>query len=157
MADVRIISGGLERADVRAILAEHLDEMVATSPPESVHALDLDALRGPGVSFWTVLDADGAAIAVGALAELSDTDAELKSMRTTTAARGRGVAASLLAHLIEAARQGGYARLRLETGSDDFFASARRLYERHGFVETGPFGRYSEDPYSRFYLLDVRD
>lgn len=152
---VQIISGGLDRADVRSMLSEHLDDMFATSPAESVHALDIEALRGESVSFWTVVDTDGAAIAVGALAELSDTDAELKSMRTASAARGRGVAASLLAHVIDAARERGYVRVRLETGSEDFFAPARRLYERHGFVETGPFGRYTEDPNSRFYLLSL--
>ena len=88
MADVRIISGGLERADVRAILAEHLDEMVATSPPESVHALDLDALRGPGVSFWTVLHADGAAIAVSAAIHTANSPL-IAAINSRERARGR--------------------------------------------------------------------
>ena len=76
-------------------------------------------------------------------------------MRTTAAARGRGVAATLLAHLLDEARTRGYARVSLETGSQDYFAAARRLYERHGFTGCGPFGDYAPDPHSVFMTREV--
>ncbi|MEH3033945.1 MAG: GNAT family N-acetyltransferase [Aeromicrobium erythreum] len=140
------------RSDVLALLREHLDDMYATSPAESVHALDPEALRGPGLTFVAARDADGTLLGVGALRidRGAEVWAEVKSMRTTRAARGRGVAATVLAHLLERARAAGCAVVRLETGSQDYFAAARRLYARHGFVEVGPFGAYVEDPSSVF-------
>ncbi len=137
------------RADVHALLAEHLADMHATSPPESVHALDHAALTDPAVSFWTAGE-DGELLGCAALKRLSSTEAEVKSMRTATAARGRGVAAALLVHLLGVARRRGYGRVSLETGSQDFFDPARRLYTRHGFEECGPFGDYAPDPSSVF-------
>src|SRR4051794_14794836 len=128
------------RADVRALLDEHLADMYATSPAESVHALDPRALVGPGLAFWTARDADGTLLGCAALKELGPTDGELKSMRTADAARGRGVGAALLAHVLAEAAGRGYRAVHLETGTEDYFAPARRLYARAGFVECGPFG-----------------
>ncbi|MFC8191958.1 GNAT family N-acetyltransferase [Cellulomonas sp. NPDC057328] len=138
------------RADVLALLEEHLADMYATSPPESVHALDPGALAAPGLTFWTARDDDGALLGCVALAELADDDGELKSMRTATAARGRGVGGALLAHVLAEARARGYRTVHLETGTQDYFAAARRLYERAGFVVCPPFGAYVEDPHSVF-------
>ena len=148
---LEIAAGGLDDPGVRALLAEHLDDMYATSPAESVRALDLPALRAPAISFWTAREA-GAVIGVAALKELSATEGELKSMRTARDARRRGVATALLAHLVETAVARGYRRLYLETGSPDAFAPARRLYAAHGFAECGPFGDYPPDPYSVFMV-----
>ncbi|MGW8568482.1 GNAT family N-acetyltransferase [Isoptericola sp. NPDC055881] len=164
------------RADVRALLAEHLADMHATSPAESVHALDLGALLAPTVTFLTARDADGALLGCGALKELepaprpgpgSGTGAgtgagtgtglgEVKSMRTAATARGRGVATAVLGRLVDLSRARGYARVSLETGTQDYFAPARRLYARHGFVPCGPFGAYVPDPCSAFFTLDLR-
>jgi putative acetyltransferase len=141
------------RDDVRALLAEHLADMFATSPPESVHALDLDGLLAPGVTFVTARDAVGDLLGCGALAEAAPGLGELKSMRTARSARGRGVASAVLAHLLGVAVARGYGRVSLETGSQDFFAPARRLYARHGFAECGPFGGYALDPHSVFMTL----
>jgi putative acetyltransferase len=140
------------RPDVVALLAEHLADMRATSPPESVHALEPEALARPGVAFWTVREA-GTPIGCGALAPLGEDSGEVKSMRTATAARGRGVATVLLAAILDEARRRGYRELRLETGSQPFFAPARRLYERHGFRPCPPFGPYREDPHSAYFAL----
>ncbi len=137
------------RADVLALLEEHLADMYATSPPESVHALDPTALTVPSITFWTVRE-DGALLGCGALKELDAGHGEIKSMRTATAARGRGVAGLLLTHILATAQQRGYARISLETGSQEFFAPARRLYQRAGFVVCGPFGDYRPDPNSVF-------
>lgn len=143
------------RADVLALLAEHLADMHATSPPESVHALDVDALPVPAVTFWTARR-DGVLLGCAALKELEPDHGEVKSMRTATAARGGGVATALLRHVVVEAEGRGYARLSLETGSQDFFAPARRLYARHGFTECGPFADYVLDPHSVFFSRALR-
>lgn len=140
--------------DVRVLLEEHLADMYATSPPESVHALDPHTLAGPGMRFYTVRDGE-TLLGCGALKALSTDDGELKSMRTATEARGRGVASFLLGELIESARASGWSRLSLETGVEDYFAPARRLYERCGFVRCDPFGEYTDDPNSVYYTLDL--
>lgn len=141
------------REPVQALLAEHLADMYATSPPESVHALDLARLTAPAVTVWTLWDGP-AALGCAALKGLPSGDAgEVKSMRTAAAARGRGVATRLLEHLVAEARHRGYRRLSLETGTQDVFAPARRLYARFGFVACGPFGDYRPDPHSAFCTL----
>ncbi|MEL7974991.1 GNAT family N-acetyltransferase [Isoptericola sp. F-RaC21] len=148
-------------ADVRALLDEHLADMYATSPAESVHALDLTALLAPTVTFLTARDDDGSLLGCGALSELEPTTAtcagrgEVKSMRTARPARGRGVAGAVLDRLVDLARERGYASVSLETGPQEYFAPARRLYARHGFVPCGPFGAYSPDPSSVFRTLDL--
>ncbi len=144
----------LSRDAVRGLLAEHLADMHATSVRESVHALDLTGLTDPAVTVWTLWH-DQAVLGCAALKELSTVDGEIKSMRTSTAARGRGVATRLLTHLIDEARRRGYQRLSLETGSQDFFAPARRLYRRHGFVACPPFGNYVADPNSTYLTLPL--
>lgn len=136
--------------DVVALLTEHLEEMHATSPPESVHALDLDRLQGPEIVFVTARDDDGALLGCGAL-KLHDELAEIKSMRTTAAARGRGVATAVLLALLDLARERGRARVSLETGIEDHFAPARRLYARHGFTPCRPFADYTDDPLSVYF------
>jgi putative acetyltransferase len=140
------------RNDVVALLLEHLDDMRATSPPESIHALDVDALAVPGITFVTARDGD-VLLGCGALKELSADHGEVKSMRTTTAARGRGVAASVLGWLLAEARTRGLSRVSLETGTQDYFAAAHRLYLRHGFVDCEPFGDYTLDPHSRYMTI----
>jgi putative acetyltransferase len=150
------------RADVRALLDEHLADMFATSPADSVHALDHSALSAPGITFWTARE-DGVLLGCGALKDLagsadgsSDGSAgEVKSMRTTPAARGRGVAALLLTRIVAEARQRGFEALYLETGSEEFFAPARRLYGRHGFTTCPPFADYVLDPHSTFMRLPL--
>ncbi|PZR52837.1 GNAT family N-acetyltransferase [Xylanimonas oleitrophica] len=132
--------------------------MRAGSPACSVHALDVTALLAPSITFVTAREPgpDGATLlGCGALSELDAHHGELKSMRTATGARGRGVATAVLGHLLGVARERGYERVSLETGSQDSFAPARRLYARHGFVECGPFGSYVEDPYSVFMTLPL--
>lgn len=142
----------LSRRAVRDLVTEHLADMYATSPAESVFALDHDALRQDGVSFWTSWS-DGVLLGCAALKELSPAEAEIKAMRTRPEARGRGVAAHLLDFLVEESRGRGYRRVSLETGSQDFFAPARRLYARHGFVPCPPFADYLPDPLSVFMTL----
>lgn len=143
------------RPDVVGLLEEHLADMYATSPPESVHALDLTALLQPEITFVTARDGDGTLLGCGALKRLDDGHGELKSMRTAAAARGRGVAAAVLEHLLALAAEQGHTRVSLETGPQEYFAAARRLYARHGFAECGPFGDYRLDPHSVFMTREL--
>lgn len=142
------------REDIVALLTEHLDDMRATSPPESVHALDLPALLEPRITFVTARE-QRVLLGCGALKELSPDHGEIKSMRTTTAARGRGVAAAVLTWLLAEARARRMGRVSLETGTQEYFAAAHRLYLRHGFVDCPPFGDYRLDPNSRFLTIDL--
>lgn len=137
-----------------ALLRAHHTDMLRHSPPESVHALDEAALRRGDADFFSA-SFDGRLAGCAALKELDPRHGEIKSMRTADDFLRQGVAAALLAHLIDVARRRGYARLSLETGSMDAFAPARALYARHGFVECPPFADYVEDTYSVFMTLDL--
>ena len=139
----------LAGAEIRALLDEHLHDMHQLSPPESVHALDLTALIKPEITFWTVWS-QGELLGCGALKELTPAHGEIKSMRTTSAHRRKGVARAMLQHIIAEARRRSYARLSLETGSMSAFEPARSLYERFGFTCCSPFADYVEDPNSVF-------
>ena len=150
---MRIGVDDLRGADIVALLQEHLDEMFLHSPPESVHALDLEALRRPEITFWTVRDNDGELMGCGALKRLDAEHGEIKSMRTAKRHQRKGVAAALMRHILSTARERGYRRLSLETGSPDAFLPARQMYERFGFEDCGPFGDYVEDPYSVFMTI----
>ena len=142
----------LSRPHVHALLEEHLASMLALSPPESVHALDLSRLRVPEITFWTVWDG-ASLLGCGALKQLSTTHGEIKSMRTPQALRHRGAGRAMLAHIIGVARQRGYATLSLETGALSAFLPAQKLYQSFGFNYCGPFGDYREDPNSVFMAL----
>src|ERR1700677_663108 len=134
---------------IAAFLGEHIEDMRSVSPPESKHALDLDALRAPDITFWSVKDA-GLIVGCGALKRLDAAHAELKSMRTASAPKRRGIASMLLGHIITEAIAMGFARLSLETGSAPFFEPARRLYSKFGFQYCEPFSNYISDPHSVF-------
>jgi putative acetyltransferase len=144
----------LRGPEIAALLQEHLASVVLHSPPESVHALDLEALRAPEVSFWSVWQGLEL-VGCGALKELDAAHGELKSMRTASAHLRKGVAAALLEHMLDVARQRAYRRLSLETGSMEAFAPARALYARFGFEPCGPFADYVLDPYSVFMTREL--
>ncbi len=145
--EIRIDS--LEDGKVGALLQEHLLDMYATSPAESVHALQVDALKAPDLTFFSAWR-DGELMGCVAIRELTPGHAELKSMRTASHARNTGVASGLLEHVLKVSGVRGYQTLSLETGSQDFFKPARSLYEKYGFRYTGPFADYREDPNSMF-------
>ena len=144
----------LSGTQVRGLLREHLLDTARHSPPESVHALDLEGLLRPEVTFWAVWEG-GELLGFGALKELDAGHAEIKSMRTSPSHLRRGVASGLLRHMIEEARRRGYGRLSLETGSMEAFEPARRLYTGFGFTRCGPFADYVEDPYSVFMTREL--
>jgi putative acetyltransferase len=144
----------LKGPEIAALLEEHLQDMQATSPPESKHALDLGGLRQPEITFWTIWEGDLLA-GCGALKELDPQHAEIKSMRTSRAFLRRGVASNVLSHIISEATGRGYKRLSLETGSMDYFKPAHKLYESFGFESCGPFADYKLDPNSIFMTKEL--
>ena len=150
--DIRL--GGLDTPQVAQLLSEHLEDMHRFSPAESVHALDLDRLRAPGLTFWSVWEGEEV-LGCAALRELSSSHGELKSMRTANLHRRRGVGVALLDHVVGAAQARGYARVSLETGPTAEFAPARSLYAAYGFRPCGPFGSYAVDEFSVFMTLDL--
>jgi putative acetyltransferase len=145
--DVRL--DDLSGTEVRELLEEHVRNMLALSPRESMHALDVDGLRAPDITFWTVW-ADSSLLGCGALREISPAHGEIKSMRTAPAHRRKGVARAVLTHIIAEATKRRYHRLSLETGSMQAFEPAQKLYESFGFTYCPPFGDYVEDPNSVF-------
>jgi putative acetyltransferase len=146
---MQILVDDLAGAEIRALLAEHLHNMHQLSPPESVHALDLAALLSPEITFWTAWS-QGELLGCGALKELTPAHGEVKSMRTVSAHRRKGVARAMLEHIIAESRRRSYTRLSLETGSMQAFEAARSLYLGFGFSYCPPFGDYTEDPNSVF-------
>jgi putative acetyltransferase len=151
---MRIIEDDLSGVEVAALLGEHLAGMTEHSPPESIHALDLTALRGPDITFWTAWSG-AVLLGCGALKELNPEHGEIKSMRTAKAHLGKGVASAILRHLLKEAVNRGYVRLSLETGSGPAFEPAHCLYRKFGFRYCEPFGSYKDDPFSRCMTLEL--
>jgi putative acetyltransferase len=149
---LRIEVDDLSRPEIHALLNEHLRNMYALSPPESVHALDVEKLRKPEITFWSAWDGP-VLVGCGALKELDAKHGEVKSMRTPSALRRRGAGRAILSHIIAVARERRYERLSLETGAADAFRPAQSLYESFGFSYCGAFGEYKEDPNSVFMTI----
>ncbi|MGP9724378.1 GNAT family N-acetyltransferase [Corynebacterium sp. AOP40-9SA-29] len=152
-----ISAADLDDPRVVQFIGEHLLDLAPTAPVESQHALGLAELKDPGVKVWVAVSDDRGHDVVGsvALAPVGMGHEELKSMRTDPARRGEGIAAALLGHALADAGRRGVGRVSLETGSGDFFAPARRLYRRSGFLECAPFGDYGEDANSVFMTVEV--
>jgi putative acetyltransferase len=133
--------------DVLKLLEVHLNYSYEFSPPEHVHALDIEGLLDPAVTFYSARR-NGELLAVGALKQLDDSHGELKSMHTNEPARRQGIGRAMLDHLLQVARQRKYLRVSLETGTMDAYAAARAMYAGAGFVQCEPFGAYTDNPYS---------
>ncbi len=146
---MKIVVDDLSGPEIAEFLDEHVQEMRTLTPLESKHALDLDGLRKPEITFWSVMDGD-TLVGCGAIKMLDPDHAELKSMRTAPTRKRSGIASLLLDHIITEARRLGFARLSLETGSAEFFRPARTLYEKFGFAYCEPFADYRLDPHSLF-------
>ena len=151
---MKIIVDNLEGPEIAELLSRHLEHAFEHSPPESVHALGLEALKAPEITFWSCWSGADL-LGCGALKELNPAHGEIKSMRTAEAHRRKGVASRILEHIIEVAKDRGYDRLFLETGSMDAYIPAQKLYLRFGFEFCGPFEGYVEDPNSRFMTMTL--
>ncbi len=140
--------------DVRALIERHLAFANSHSPPEDVHALDIDRLLDPALTLFS-FRRGGELLAVGALKQLDAHHGELKSMHTAHAARGHGIGWAMVEHLISVARDRGLRRVSIETGTMAAFAPARSLYARAGFTPCDPFGDYRPSPNSTFMTLSL--
>ena len=150
--DIRV--DDLSSPEIVQLLRAHLQSMALLSPPESVHALDLESLRQPEVTFWSVWQ-DSELMGCGAIKELDFRHGEIKSMRTVSSHLRQGVAATLMRHILDEAKRRSYERLSLETGSTEPFAPARCLYASFGFTPCGPFADYVHDPFSVFMTREI--
>ena len=144
----------LSGMEITELINEHLQGMNQHSPPESIHALNLEGLKRPEITFWSVWQ-QSELVGCGALKELDPLHGEVKSMRTSSAHLRKGVARRMLRYIIEEAKRRGYKRLSLETGSMDAFDPAKKLYELFGFQYCNPFADYKDDPNSVFMTLEL--
>lgn len=150
MENIEVKIDDLNDGSVIALLQEHHSEMHKYSPPESIHALDMSGMKDPSITFWSAWSGNELA-GCGALKELSSGHGEIKSMRTRSEFLRKGIAARILECILEEAQSRSYTRLSLETGTNEAFTPAVKLYQRFGFEECGPFGSYELDPYSHFF------
>ncbi len=151
---IRIKPANLDSTEFTALIDTHAELMLSLSPPGSCHFLPMDGLRTPDVSVWEMRDGD-VLVGCGALKEISATHGELKSMHTLAIRRGAGLGRKMLDHILAEARQRGYHRISLETGSMDGFKPSRTLYQSNGFEICPPFEDYVEDPNSVFMTLEL--
>ena len=153
---MKIKPDDLTGSEIQNLLRYHLSALSAVSPPCSMHALNLESLRKPNLTFWTLWsDPPAQLMGCGALMELDSEHAEIKSMRTAPAHLRKGVASRLMDHILTEARRRGYRRLSLETGTGTPFTPAHTLYKKFGFRTCGPFGSYTEDPNSVFMTITL--
>jgi len=151
---VDIREDDLSGPEIANLLEEHLANMREITPPGSVHALDLKALRASNITFWSAWENEQL-IGCGALKELNANSAEIKSMRTAEGHRRKGVASKMVEHILQTAERKGYQYLYVETGSFPAFEPARQLYKRYGFEPTAPFADYIDDPNSTFMVKQL--
>lgn len=151
---MEIIVDDLNGPEVAQLINEHLHSMTLHSPPESIHALSLEHLKKPDITFWSAWE-NGELIGCGALKKLDAQHGEIKSMRTSSKHLRKGVARKMLEHIIQEAKKRGMCRLSLETGSMAAFDPARKLYESSGFRYCEPFSDYIEDPNSVFMTKEI--
>ncbi len=149
---MKIMLDDLKGVEIKEFLKDHLLEVSRYLPPESIHVIDIASLQKPNITFWSIWD-EANIVGCGALKELDPKHAEIKSMRIASTHRKKGVASRLLKHIINEARKRNYAQISVETGSMDAFFPARRLYMKHGFQDSEPFGEYIEDPNSIFMTM----
>jgi putative acetyltransferase len=154
MADAQIAADDPRKPDVRALLERHLEFALAQTPPEHSFALDLAGLLDPAITVFS-FRAHGSLLGIGAIKRLSQDHAEIKSMHTSEAARGRGIGRAMLTHLLEVARTRGFRRVSLETGTTVAFAPARALYQSAGFIPCGPFAGYQPSEDNLFMTLEL--
>ncbi|WP_096188960.1 GNAT family N-acetyltransferase [Evansella halocellulosilytica] len=146
---MNIKTDDLTGTKVADLVKEHLLSMRLNSPPESIHALNLEELRRPDITFWSAWEGNEL-LGCGALKQLNSRHGEIKSMRTSTSHLRKGVAKRILQHIIEESIRRGYSRLSLETGAMEAFEPARKLYNSFGFQYCEPFSDYEDDPNSLY-------
>ena len=151
---MRVVEDDLSGPEVRTLLEQHFAGMLAASPEGACHFLDFDGLKAGDVTFWSVWQDDSLA-GCGALKQLEAGHGEIKSMRVADTFMGKGAGHIMLQHIIAEAKDRGYQRLSLETGTGPEFGAAHRLYNRAGFKQCGPFADYEATPFNHYMTMEL--
>ena len=152
---MKSIENNFDHPEVNELLKKHFIELRSVSPEGSTHVLDIPGLKVPSIKFWSLWENDEL-IGCGALKFLDDKHGEFKSIRIADKFRKNGLGTKIIDHLINQAKKLNIKKISVETGSGDFFASARKLFKKFGFESCKPFAHYKEDPNSCYFSLDIK-
>jgi putative acetyltransferase len=151
---MKSIEGNFDNSEVNDLLKKHFIELRSVSPAGSTHVLDIDGLKDPSIKFWSLWE-DNKLIGCGALKFLEKEHGEFKSIRVADEFRKKGIGERIINHLIEEAKKLEISKLSIETGAGEFFAPARKLFNKFGFKKSEPFAHYKVDPNSCYFTLDL--
>jgi len=140
---------------VNELLKKHFIELRSVSPEGSAHVLDIPGLKVDSIKFWSLWE-NNQLIGCGALKFLDDSHGEFKSIRIADKFRKNGLGIKIIEHLINEAKKLNIKKISVETGSGEFFSSARKLFKKFGFESCKPFAHYKEDPNSCYFSLDIK-
>ena len=151
---MKSIEGNFDNPEVNELLNKHFIELRSVSPAGSTHVLDIDGLKDPSIKFWSLWE-NNKLIGCGALKFLEKDHGEFKSIRVADEFRKKGIGERIINHLIEEAKKLEISKLSIETGAGEFFAPARKLFNKFGFKKSEPFAHYKVDPNSCYFTLDL--
>ena len=151
---MKSIVGNFDNLEVNDLLKKHFVELRSVSPAGSTHVLDIDGLKDPSIKFWSLWE-NNKLIGCGALKFLEKDHGEFKSIRVADEFRKKGIGERIINHLIDEAKKLEISKLSIETGAGEFFAPARKLFNKFGFKKSEPFAHYKVDPNSCYFTLDL--
>ena len=151
---MKSIEGNFDNLEVNDLLKKHFIELRSVSPAGSTHVLDIDGLKDHSIKFWSLWE-NNKLIGCGALKFLEKGHGEFKSIRVADEFRKKGIGERIINHLIEEAKKLEISKLSIETGAGEFFAPARKLFNKFGFKKSEPFAHYKVDPNSCYFTLDL--
>tara|TARA_Y100000590_G_scaffold448847_1_gene586120 strand:+ start:840 stop:1301 length:462 start_codon:yes stop_codon:yes gene_type:complete len=151
---VKSIENNFDHPEVNKLLNKHFVELRSVSPEGSAHVLDIEGLKVSSIKFWSLWENENL-LGCGALKFLNENHGEFKSIRIADKYRNKGFGTKIINHLINKAKNLNIKKISVETGSGDFFKSARKLFKKCGFSPCKPFAHYKEDPNSRYFSLEI--
>ena len=149
---MKSIEGNFDNSEVLELLNKHFIELRSVSPEGSAHVLDIEGLKDQNIKFWSLWE-DNLLMGCGALKFLNKEHGEFKSIRLVDSFRKKGNGIKILKHLIFEAKKLNIKKISVETGTGDFFAPARKLFNKCGFKLCKPFAHYKEDPNSCYMSM----
>ena len=151
---LKSIEGNFDNPEVHELLIKHFIELRSVSPEGSTHVLDIAGLKDPSIKFWSLWKENNL-MGIGALKFLDKKHGEFKSIRVNDKFRGQGNGLKVINHLIYEARKLDIKKLSLETGAGAFFLTARKLFDKCGFVACEPFSHYKNDINSVYMRMQI--
>jgi len=151
---MKSVEGNFDNSEVDKLLRKHFIELRSVSPAGSTHVLNIDGLKDPSIKFWSLWENEQL-MGCGALKFLNENHGEFKSIRVADQYRGKGYGQKIIAHLIAEAKELKIKKISIETGSGEFFKSARALFKNFGFIKCEPFSHYKTDPNSCYMTLEI--